>query len=130
MAELGVKIGQTVYDADGKRLGKVTRCDPWAFEVQRGFFGPRQWVIRYDEIVVLRADSVRVARSDADLFELAAGELPHSWPRYVPLEGQGMLPAAPGERSGESVLVRSPAATDPGYPHVDPAWPRADPDQP
>jgi hypothetical protein len=123
MAELGVKVGQTVHDADGKRLGKVTRCDPWAFEVRRGFFGSRRWVIRYDEILELGDSSVRVARSDADLFELAAGELPHSWPRYPPQEGQGTLPAAPGERSGESVLARSPARTDPGYP-------RADPDRP
>jgi hypothetical protein len=79
MAEFGVKVGQVVFDADGQRLGKVTRCDPWAFEVQRGFFGPRQWVVRYDEILELGADSVKIARSDADLFELAAGDLPHSW---------------------------------------------------
>ena len=80
MGELGIQVGQAVYDADGKRLGKVTRCDEAAFEVQRGFFGPRTWVIRYDEILELRPDAVKIARSDADLLELAAGELPHSWP--------------------------------------------------
>lgn len=119
MAALGVEIGQAVFDADGKRLGRVTRCDPWAFEVQRGFFGPRQWVIRYDEILELGADSIRVARSDADLFELAAGELPHSWPRVGAPEGQVELPAAPGERSGEGALVRSPARKDPTHPRAD-----------
>ncbi len=110
MAEFGVSVGQAVFDADGKRLGKVTRCDPWGFEVQRGFFGPRTWVIRYDEIVQLGAGSVRVARSDADLFELAAGELPHSWPRERASEGEADIPFAPGERNGESVLARSAAA--------------------
>lgn len=79
MATLGVEIGHVVYDADGKLLGKVTRCAPEGFEVRRGFFGGRSWVIRYDEILELGADSVKIARSDEDLFELAAGELPHSW---------------------------------------------------
>ncbi len=116
MADFGVKVGHTVFDADGKRLGRVTRCDPWAFEVRRGFWSPRQWVIRYDEILELGADAVKVARSDADLFELAAGGLPHSWPRLHPPEGEGTLPAAPGERAGESALVRSPGVGDPDHP--------------
>jgi hypothetical protein len=98
MGKLGVKVGQAVFDADGKRLGKVTRCDPWGFEVQRGFFGPYEWVVRYDEILELGEDSVRIARSDADLFELAAGELPHSWGTVTPPDSDESLPAAPGER--------------------------------
>ncbi len=99
MGELGLKVGQTVVDADGKRLGKVSRCDPWAFEVRRGLFSGRTWVVRYDEILELGEDAVKIARSDADLFELAAGELPHSWGTIEAPEGDERIPAAPGERS-------------------------------
>jgi len=97
MAELGVRVGQSVFDADGKRLGKVTRCDPWGFEVTRGLFSPYQWVVRYGEILELADDSLKIARSDADLLELAAGDIPHSWPRETPPEAEQSLPAAPDE---------------------------------
>jgi hypothetical protein len=98
MGQLGISVGMAVYDADGKRLGKVSRCDPWAFEVRRGLFSPYQWVVRYDEILELGADSVKIARSDADLFELAAGGLPHAWATVKPIDGDEALPATPGER--------------------------------
>jgi len=83
MKDRAVQAGMTVVDADGRRLGKVRRCDPWGFEVVRGFWGPREWVIRYDEVLGVRGDEVRVARSDQDLVELAAGRLPRTWRREV-----------------------------------------------
>jgi hypothetical protein len=73
----------SVVDADGRRLGRVTRLDPWGFEVVRGFFGPREWVIRYDEVLEVRGSEVRVARSEQDLLDLAAGRLPRTWRRDV-----------------------------------------------
>jgi hypothetical protein len=73
MSERGVGVGMTVVDADGRRLGNVARCDPWGFEVVRGFWCPSEWVIRYDEVLV--------ARSDEALFELADGRLPRTWRR-------------------------------------------------
>lgn len=75
----------TVVDADGKRLGKVRRCDPWGFEVVRGFWGPSEWVIRYDEVLEVSGGRVKVARSDDALFELAAGRLPRIWRRTLPV---------------------------------------------
>jgi hypothetical protein len=110
MAQLGIAVGMTVRDADGKRLGKVTRCDPWAFEVQRGIFSPYQWTIRYDEILELGDDWLKIARSDSDLFELAAGGLPHAWEPIRPVEAEDPLPATPAERS---VLVGQPHPRSP-----------------
>ncbi len=115
MGRLGVEVGQTVYDADGKRLGKVTRCDAWAFEVRRGLVSPRSWVVGYAEILELGDDHVKIARSDADLFELAAGELPHSWGTIAAPEGEARLPVAPGEREPSDALVRVGEA--PAVPH-------------
>ena len=86
----------------------MSRCDSWAFEVRRGFFSPYQWVVRYDEVLELGPDSVKIARSDTDLLELAAGELPHSWPRTQAPEGDEELPSAPGERDNSNALARAP----------------------
>ncbi len=97
MGELGIQVGMTVFDADGKRLGKVSSCDPWGFEVRRGFWSPYEWVIRYDEILELGPDGVKVARSDEALFELAAGRLPHAWKPIHPAEADEPLPATPAE---------------------------------
>jgi hypothetical protein len=76
-----VRRGQLVRDADGKDLGRVTRLHPWGFEVRRGLplLFRKDWVIRYDEVRGLRDGALVVARSDRDLFELAAGGVPRSW---------------------------------------------------
>ena len=74
-----VKVGMKVVDADGKRLGRVTRCDGWGFQVERGFFGPSEWVVLWEELMSVEDGTVRVARSDRTLAELAAGRLPRVW---------------------------------------------------
>ncbi len=81
MDERSVVVGMTVVDADGRRLGKVTRCDGLGFEVVRGFWCPSEWVIRYDEVLDVRGGEVHVARSDEALFELSAGGFPRIWKR-------------------------------------------------
>ena len=110
----------TVVDADGKRLGKVSSCDRWGFEVRRGFWMPREWVILYEEVIGTDGDTVRVARSDQALFELAGGGLPRTWAGIRPPEGERPLPATPAEarKFAGIVNVRSPAASDTGYPQA------------
>jgi hypothetical protein len=77
----GVRLGERVVDADGKALGKVTRLYPWGFVVTRGLpvLTRRDQVVRYDEVRGARDGALVVARSDRDLFELAAGGVPRSW---------------------------------------------------
>jgi hypothetical protein len=84
----GVRLGQRVRDADDKDLGRVTRLYDWAFVASRGFpvLNRRDRVIRYDEVRGARDGDLVVARSDSDLFELAAGGVPRSW----------RVPAPPG----------------------------------
>jgi hypothetical protein len=100
-----VEVGMTVRDADGKKLGKVRRLDPWGFEVVRGFWGPREWVIRYAEVLGVEGGAVRVARSDEALFELASGGLPHAWRRYTPPLATTSLPSAPADGEVEGALL-------------------------
>jgi len=84
----GVQLGQRVRDADGKDLGRVTRLYASGFQVTRGFpvLFRRDRVVRYDEVRGAREGALVVARSDADLFDLAAGGVPRSW----------RVPAPPG----------------------------------
>jgi hypothetical protein len=94
-----VKVGMAVVDADGKRLGKVSRCDPGGFEVVRRLWSPYEWVIRYDEVLDVSDGVVKVARSDDALLELASGGLPHAWRPVQPPEAEHALPATPSESS-------------------------------
>lgn len=106
-----VKVGMPVVDLDGKRLGKVTRCDPWAVEVTRGFWSPSEWVIRWDEILdVDDRQQVRVARSDATLFVLAQGGMPEFWQRETPpLTAPYAAPAGGHAPAGGPAPGESPA---------------------
>jgi hypothetical protein len=103
-----------VRDADGRKLGRVRRCHPWGFEVTAGTFGRREWVVRYDEVLDLGPGSVRVARSDEALFELAAGALPHAWPRIASPFGERPLPSAPADGDVEGELTESRRSEDEG----------------
>ncbi len=83
-----------MVDADGKRLGRVREVYPWAFEAsERPWSHP--YVVGRDEVVEVRGDVVRTSRSDATLFELADGRLPHAWERTLP-------PPPPGPSPGRS----------------------------
>ncbi len=84
----GVRIGQRVRDLDRKDLGRVTRVYPWGFAVRKGLplLFRQDFVVRHDEVRGERDGALVVARSDADLLELAAGGMPRAW----------QVPAPPG----------------------------------
>lgn len=96
MNDGAVQVGMEVVDADGRRLGRVTRCDPLGFEVVRGFWSPREWVVGYAEVLEVRGNQVRIARSDRDLLDLAAGRLPHGRRREEPLAPPASAPGDGG----------------------------------
>ena len=96
MNDGAVQVGMTVVDADGRHLGKVTRCDRFGFEVVHGFWSPREWVVRYDEVADVRRGEVHIARSDRDLLDLAGGRLPRTWRRDA-----SPAPLEAGPRDGD-----------------------------
>ena len=96
-ADPRVHVGMVVRDADGRGLGKVTRCNAWGFEAVKGFWSPSEWVIRWDEVLEVAGGEVHVARSESALFELAAGKLPSTWSRVPAHES----PGSPGKRARE-----------------------------
>jgi hypothetical protein len=99
-----VQVGMEVRDADGKRLGKVSRCDAWGIEVVKGFWSPSEWVVRWDELLGVNGRTVQVDRSDEDLFVLAGGGLPSRWRRGTPA-----VAAPPEPGPGTAPTSRGPA---------------------
>jgi hypothetical protein len=93
----GVRLGQKVRDLDGKVLGKVTALFEESFAVRGGLpiLFRRDVVARYDEVRGERDGVLVLARSDRDLFELAAGEVPTAW--KIPAPPDYPTYATPGE---------------------------------
>ncbi len=100
-----VQVGMEVRDADGKRLGKVSRCDAWGIEVVRGFWSPSEWVVRWDEVLGVEGRMVMADRSDEDLFVLAAGGLPSRWRRGTPGVAAQSNPGTGTALAGRSALT-------------------------
>src|SRR5262249_37102562 len=59
-----VQIGMFVTSTKGERLGKVIRCDPETFVVEKGMFFPKDYELRYDHISDLAGDSITYSLSD------------------------------------------------------------------
>src|SRR5689334_5187407 len=93
----GVRLGQPVRDLDGTSLGRVVRLFEWGFATRRGLpiLSRGRHLLRYDEIRAVRDGALVVSRSARDLFELAAGEVPHAW--RIPTPAAFPTAATPSE---------------------------------
>jgi uncharacterized protein (TIGR02271 family) len=59
-----VKTGMLVTSSQGERLGKVIRCDPDTFVVEKGMFFPKDYELRYDHITDMRDGGIVYSLSD------------------------------------------------------------------
>jgi uncharacterized protein (TIGR02271 family) len=64
MTRSDLREGMTVYSADGTKLGKITEAQDASFFIEKGFFFPKEYVARYDEIADIRGDEVFLRGSD------------------------------------------------------------------
>ena len=81
--ERDIREGMVVKSSDGEKLGKVVRCDPDGFLIEKGLFFPKDHFARYDQIARVDADEVLLAVT-ARSFEAApatSGESLGSAPR-------------------------------------------------
>ena len=62
-----IHTGMDAYSVDGEKLGEVERLDEDSVTIEKGWFFPRDFTVRYDDIVDIREDHVVVSRSRADL---------------------------------------------------------------
>ena len=54
--------GMIVRSADGEKLGKVVLCEERTFQLEKGFFFPREFTVKYEEITDIRGGDVTLAR--------------------------------------------------------------------
>jgi uncharacterized protein (TIGR02271 family) len=62
-----IHTGMDAYSVDGEKLGEVERLDDDSITIEKGWFFPRDFTIRYDDVVDIREDHLVVSRSRADL---------------------------------------------------------------
>jgi uncharacterized protein (TIGR02271 family) len=68
--------GMTVYSAEGDKLGKIVACEANSFIIEKGFFFPKDYVARFEDVATVQGDDVHLALGREALSELgtARGE--------------------------------------------------------
>jgi uncharacterized protein (TIGR02271 family) len=61
----GVQEGMIVYSADGEKLGKVLQCEADTFIIEKGFFFPKDYIARYQDIGEVRGDEIHLTSAQA-----------------------------------------------------------------
>jgi uncharacterized protein (TIGR02271 family) len=56
-----LRDGMTVFSSDGEKLGKVTECGGSTFTIEKGFFFPKDYIARYDEVAAVSGDEIRLS---------------------------------------------------------------------
>jgi uncharacterized protein (TIGR02271 family) len=69
----GVQTGMTVRSVDGEKLGKIIACEDDGFIVEKGFFFPKDYAARYEDVSEVRGDEVLLRHSGEYLREARAG---------------------------------------------------------
>lgn len=59
-ARRGITEGMTVYTQDGETLGKVVAVDDAGLFVEKGFFFPREYGFRFDDVTDVRGEEVHL----------------------------------------------------------------------
>lgn len=62
-----VRTGMDAYTVDGEKLGEVRRLDEDSITIEKGWFFPKDFTVRYDDVVDTREDHVIVRESRGDL---------------------------------------------------------------
>jgi hypothetical protein len=88
-----VSEGMHVYSSDGARLGKVMRVGDATFDVEKGLFFPKDYLVRFAEVDHIDGDRIHlsiekaVLEGERDLaYPPARGEVT---PTEVPIAGPG-----------------------------------------
>jgi uncharacterized protein (TIGR02271 family) len=65
-----IREGMTVFSSDGEKLGKVQACGGSTFTIEKGFFFPKDYTARYDEVADVNVDAIRLATTKDAFVEL------------------------------------------------------------
>jgi uncharacterized protein (TIGR02271 family) len=107
MENRGVQQGMVVRSSDGEKLGKVVQCSESFFLVEKGFFFPKDYVARYDQVTDIRDGEVLLSATAASLRE--AGDDAYAAERTDRSMGAGAMSAGRTEEYGSE--RREPSGT-------------------
>ncbi|HET8539847.1 MAG TPA: YsnF/AvaK domain-containing protein [Anaeromyxobacter sp.] len=68
----GVQRGMTVRSTDGEKLGEVVACEADHLVIEKGFFFPKDYLARYEDVADVQGDEVLLRQSGAQLREQSA----------------------------------------------------------
>jgi uncharacterized protein (TIGR02271 family) len=57
----GVQEGMIVYSSDGEKLGKVLQCQAESFIIEKGFFFPKDYIARYEDVADVNGDEIHLS---------------------------------------------------------------------
>ena len=104
----------TVYTSDGEKLGKVLQCEAETFIIEKGFFFPKDYIARYDDIADVTNDEIRLTRAkdafagERDLREADTIGARSSMGGESYGRGGEMRAAAPADRAVEEGTASAP----------------------
>jgi uncharacterized protein (TIGR02271 family) len=67
-----IREGMSVFSSDGEKLGKVTVCSSSTFTIEKGFFFPKDYIARYDEVAAVSGDEIRLSTTKEDFIQIRA----------------------------------------------------------
>jgi uncharacterized protein (TIGR02271 family) len=56
-----IREGMTVFSSDGEKLGKVFSCEASTFTIEKGFFFPKDYLARYEDVANISGDDIRLS---------------------------------------------------------------------
>ncbi len=103
----GINAGMIVRSIDGEKLGKVVACKADEFVIEKGFFFPKDYLVRYQDVADVRDGEVMLRGSSAELRQAGEG-----WTEGA--TASKTTPAAPGGpmASGTREEVKVPVAEE------------------
>jgi sporulation protein YlmC with PRC-barrel domain len=76
-----VHTGMDAYSTDGEKLGQVELLDEDSIVIEKGWFFPKDFTIRYDDVSDIRGDDMIVSKSRDELDEWRRDRYP-GWDEY------------------------------------------------
>ncbi len=97
--------GTTAYDIEGDKLGKVVDMADDYLTIEKGFFFPKDFTIRYDDILETRPDGITVKQHREDL-EGWKDEKYKGWNEYdrVTMGEEATIPVREEELEAKKVV--------------------------
>lgn len=92
--------GMTVYSSDGYKLGRIVRVGTTSFEMEKGFFFPKDYLVRFSDIAEVRDQDVRL-NSTKESLEVQWQRADILGEDVEPMSEDDIRHAAPSLRPGE-----------------------------